>query len=200
VWKIGRRGLERYWRTYKEMDINALKALTAGRCPSQNPVEWQCFMEFVSAYFENRGIECPVVVELGIWHGKQRRFYEEFLGAKYIGIDITAEKGVPEIMGDTHDPKTFERLKDLLGGKSINLLFIDAGHTYQDVKRDYEIYAPLTKNIIAIHDIMLHREEVRLFWNEIDFPQEYVVESILAPVKFHPEKLLVGIGLIIKEW
>jgi len=182
------------------VNIQKFKTMIRDNRPSQNPLEWQLFLEFVKAYFNNRGIERPIVVELGIWHGVQKQYYEEFLNAEYIGIDFVRKRCVPDILGDTHDEKTVQKLKDRLKGRPINLLFIDAGHTYQDVKRDYNIYAPLTKNIVALHDIILEREEVRFFWDEINPNQEYITQTFIAPPKFHPsENVFIGIGLIIKE-
>ena len=57
----------------------------------QDPYEWKNFLGFCSYYFGSRGISRPLVVEIGIWNGLQRRFYEQLLGAEYIGID----NGVP---------------------------------------------------------------------------------------------------------
>jgi len=148
-------------------------------------------------------------VELGTWFNRQKAFYEKLLGAKHIGIDDHKDealpkgiksKALPDILGNTHDEKTAQELKHRLKGNPINLLFIDAGHKYEDVKRDYEIYSPLTKNIIALHDIFLERQTVKLFWDEICRNKDYLTMTILAPAKFHTERLFVGIGLIIKEW
>lgn len=188
------------------MDIKLFKSLPR---PSQNIVEWQMFLELVDSYFKRKGIYVPTVVELGTWFNRQKVFYEKLLGAEHIGIDDHKDKALPEgvkkkampdILGNTHDEKTVRELKRRLKGGPINLLFIDAGHKYEDVKRDYETYAPMTKNIIALHDIFLERQTVRLFWDEICRNKDYLTMTILAPAKFHNEKLFVGIGLVIKEW
>ena len=49
--------------------------------------------------------------------------------------------------------KVLSTLKDA-GRKEIDFLFIDAGHSYEAVKEDYEIYSPLVRDygIIAFHD------------------------------------------------
>lgn len=164
----------------------------------QQPQEWQLFFEFIEAYFKNRKIERPIIVELGTAGNDQKKFYEKLLGARHIGINISDGKIKPDILGDTHNEKTLMILESMLDGKSINLLFIDAGHDYNDVKRDYEIYSPLTKNIIAFHDIMLQREEVRLFWKEIqETEQKYPKVAIHRWSNRH--KLIMGIGMILKE-
>lgn len=182
------------------MDIKLFRKLAEDGRPSQNIIEWQIFLEWIDAYFKNRKIYEPIIIELGIWFNQQKRYYKQLLDAEHIGIDNDREKVIPDILGNTHDERTVQKLKTKLNGRPINLLFIDAGHAYQDVKRDYEIYGPLTKNIIAVHDVMLERENVRLFWNEISYQQEFITETIYAPAKYHNEKISVGIGLIIKEW
>ena len=75
------------------------------------------------------------------------------------------------IRADSHDPKTFETVKEILGDRKVDFLFIDGDHTYEGVKRDFEMYSPLVREggIIAFHDIVPHPPqtgyEVSRFWN-----------------------------------
>ena len=140
-------------------------------------------------------IERPIVVELGSALNRQQPFYEQLLGARHISIDI---RGEPDIRSNTHSVLTQERLKEMLGDKPIDLLFIDASHDYVDVKRDYEIYEPLTKYIVALHDIFLKREEVRLFWDELTRKEKRHLKLTFNCWN-SGQKLDMGIGLIIKE-
>jgi cephalosporin hydroxylase len=77
------------------------------------------------------------------------------------------------IQDDSHDMKTRARLEEVLGGREIDFLMIDGDHTYEGVRQDFEMYAPLVGDgsPIAFHDILPHPEdslcEVDLFWNEI---------------------------------
>jgi len=77
---------------------------------------------------------------------------------------------------DSHNVKTLELVKTALDGK-LDFLFIDGDHTYEGVKRDFNMYSPLVKEggIIAFHDIVPGPPEnvggVPLFWKEIK--QEY---------------------------
>lgn len=66
--------------------------------------------------------------------------------------------------------------KELLlktNGERLDFLMIDGDHTYEGVKKDFALYAPLVRSggIIALHDILHHpgRPEVQVdrFWNEI---------------------------------
>ena len=118
----------------------------------QREEEWRQFLETVESYFENRGIAHPVVVEIGTAQGKQKRFYQELMGAEHIGID---NAWTADIMADSHDSQTTRELKRWLSHRPIDLLFIDGGHAYNSAECDYRFYAPLTKHLIALHDIFL---------------------------------------------
>ena len=140
---------------------------------SQDLYEWRTFLEFCESYLKEHKIKNPIVVEIGVWRGGQKRFYEELLAAKHIGID-SARKSNPDIHGDSHDPKTVEILRAKLEGRAIDILFIDASHWYKCVKKDFEIYSPLCSGIIAFHDINYGRygkqranREVWKFWDEL---------------------------------
>ncbi len=86
---------------------------------------------------------------------------------------------------DSHHPSTLKQVKNHLKNEEIDLLFIDGDHSYEGVKKDFEIYSPLVKNngIIAFHDIVVHDQsencEVNKFWNEIKEQFEYkeIVEN-----------------------
>lgn len=135
-----------------------------GSNPSQRSHEWLMFLEICETYLKKHGIENPIVVELGTYKNRQKKFYEQLLGAEHIGIDISDERNLPDILGDTHDSKIMEALKEKLKGRPINILFIDAGHLYEDVKRDFEDYSPLCDGIIAFHDIDSYRYRKRKNW------------------------------------
>ncbi|MEM0233191.1 MAG: class I SAM-dependent methyltransferase [Candidatus Nezhaarchaeales archaeon] len=84
------------------------------------------------------------------------------------------------IRADPHDPKTLEIVKKILGNSKLDFLFIDGDHTYEGVKRDFEMYSLLVRKggIIAFHDIVEHPPEtgceVSRFWNEIKYSYSYI--------------------------
>jgi len=77
------------------------------------------------------------------------------------------------ILADSHLASTYERLSETLAGAGIDLLMIDADHTYDGVRRDFELYSPLlaANGLVAFHDILPHRNdrrcEVDRFWREV---------------------------------
>ncbi len=187
------------------MELSRLEALPL---PWQNKREWFAYMEFMEAYFYNRGIDHPLVVEIGVAGGESRAFYEGLLGAEYIGMDISNKKCEPDILGDCRDPLVRAVLERQLAGRKIDLLFIDGNHVYQFVKRDYEMYAPLVREgggIIAFHDIMLEHEAgapaVQAFWAEL-ITHHRKAYSYVTFYDLRGDSLRdpqMGIGLLIKK-
>ncbi len=99
---------------------------------------------------------------------------------------------------NSHKQETLELLKNIIKNKQIDFLFIDADHTYEGVKRDYELYSPLVRKggIIGFHDIVRKsKEEVgwegtHRFWDEVKLGKNYkeIIEN--------PNQACMGIGVI----
>jgi len=193
------------------MNISLFHELMKAR-PSQHSPEFSLYLEICEMYLKRMKIERPLVVELGIYNNAQKKFYEQLLNCTHIGVDISNKRSEPDILGGTHDPKTLEKLKELLDGRDIDILFIDADHHYEAVKKDYEIFAPLCTGIVALHDIELKCESpkdsrtVWRFWDEIKHMgkhsinghEKYLIVS-LHQKRFQKWNRNVGIGMIIKR-
>jgi hypothetical protein len=86
---------------------------------------------------------------------------------------------------DSHAEQTLEEVKEILKNRPLDFLFIDGDHTYEGVKRDFELYSPLvsTSGVVAFHDIAVHPENlgclVNVFWDEIKtrYPHKEFIED-----------------------
>lgn len=77
------------------------------------------------------------------------------------------------IREDSHAASTFEKVRQRLADRRLDLLFIDGDHCYEGVKNDFEMYSPLVAKggTIAFHDIVDGAEAsvggVPKFWREL---------------------------------
>lgn len=74
---------------------------------------------------------------------------------------------------NSHSPATLVDLKKVLAGAEIDLLMIDGDHTYEGVKQDYLMYAPLVREggLVVFHDVLPHPGypscQVDRLWDQI---------------------------------
>ena len=163
--------------------------------PGQGKLEYYLFLSFAKDYLAWRGVVNPVVVEIGVRKGYQRIFYKELLDADYIGIDINKVDGDDYILGDSNKVETVMTLGTRLKNRKIDLLFIDGNHTYEAVKRDWDLYSPLVSSIIAIHDILWEQFGVKKFWEEL-CKKKYQVIEFKCPQRENRNKD-DGLGVIL---
>jgi predicted O-methyltransferase YrrM len=111
---------------------------------------------------------------------------------------------VVSIRGNSQLPETRTRVEDLLHGEPLDVLFIDGDHSYEGVRRDFELYSPLVRSsgLIALHDInedfatrhgvqtLSVSGDVPRFWAELKQTQH--TEELIA----EPEQDGYGIGVI----
>ncbi|MFQ3577991.1 MAG: class I SAM-dependent methyltransferase, partial [Verrucomicrobiia bacterium] len=85
------------------------------------------------------------------------------------------------LRGPSAAPETLASVQKLLGGRTVDLLFIDGDHAYAGVKADFDAYWPLVTEggVVAFHDIVPDHKtrygqdtgnwagDVPRFWQEI---------------------------------
>jgi predicted O-methyltransferase YrrM len=147
-----------------------------------------------------------VIVEIGTACGGTLFLYSNIIKAKRIvSIDLPGGKfgggyaywrvplyksfagknTIQLLRGDSHSQETVSKLQEALKGDKIDFLFIDGDHTYEGVKRDFEIYSPLVKKggLVVFHDVAHHDPAsgcfVDQFWNEIKqkYPHKDIIEN-----------------------
>jgi cephalosporin hydroxylase len=79
---------------------------------------------------------------------------------------------------DSHSESTLRRVMALLGGRSVDFLFIDGDHSCDGVWQDFNMYSPLVApgGLIAFHDVSPNPAEwtkgVARFWREFTVEHE----------------------------
>jgi predicted O-methyltransferase YrrM len=95
----------------------------------------------------------------------------------------TGDQSVHLIRADSHSPTTLDEVRTILGGRKVDLLFIDADHSYAGVKGDYERYSPLVRpgGVICVHDVVPNPYndaiEVDRFWHEVSDASAIVIKD-----------------------
>jgi predicted O-methyltransferase YrrM len=86
------------------------------------------------------------------------------------------------IRADSHDPGTLDRVRRLLAGRPVDVLFIDGDHSYDGVRRDFDLYGRLVRpgGIVAFHDIVQGGEGVGVpqYWEELE--SRYETQRLLS--------------------
>jgi len=105
------------------------------------------------------------------------------------------------LRADSHSQETLGKIKNILDGRKVDFVFIDGDHTYEGVKRDFEMYSPLlsSSGLLAFHDIVVHPEEVGCevskFWGEVTASTKYKHTLIVND----PKQTSCGIGILTEE-
>ena len=100
------------------------------------------------------------------------------------------------LRANSHDVSSVEIVRRHLNQQPLDLAFIDGDHTYQGVKRDWELYSPLVRagGLIAFHDIVENPGwGVNRLWNEVKTSGVQYWEFVADP-----KQGWAGIGIVRK--
>lgn len=168
--------------------------------------------QYIDSVTQCISIDIPGRVFASGFYERRQQFFSEF----------SNEKEFSFVWQSSHLDETRRKLEHevLASSDDVDFLFIDGDHTYDGVKRDFEMYSDLVSDagIIAFHDIVPHPNEssviderrnvssaqdrhlrwtkahpdcqVNKFWNEIK--DDYRTTEIIS----HPEQTWGGIGVI----
>lgn len=122
-----------------------------------------------------------------------------------IKLRVLAREGLDLrlLNGSSRDPRTIAKVRHLLGGELLDLLFIDGDHTYEGARGDFLLYRHLVREggLIAFHDIQSDGSErgvvgeawsggVPTLWRELA-PLYRSWEFVASP-----DQLGYGIGVV----
>jgi len=134
----------------------------------------------------------------GMWGGGySRREARRFRGYAQPG------QALHTLRRNSQKPRTVRKLRSLLDGRGIDFLMIDGDHSYEGVKRDWELYEPLVSSggVIAFHDVIKHPPETMVevdrFWSELVDLQP--TDEFTDPGHDRGQGPWGGIGVVFKQ-
>jgi len=184
-----------------------LKALGKTSECTQRFYELACLCEQLSL------LKPETVLEIGIDHGGTLQVWSEFSAdnAMLIGVDNDPDvkdikyvdvenKNIVTIVGDSQRNETIELVKNKLGDRKVDFLFIDGDHRELAVRNDFINYSKLVRpgGIIAFHDINASKDfesycvGVKKVWEEIKENHPSAKEFVDKDSEIH-----YGIGMLV---
>jgi len=112
------------------------------------------------------------IISIDLPYGKFGGGYEDFKIPFFTNFARKNQR-IFLVRADSHSSSSLSTIKSILEGQKIDFLFIDGDHTYEGVKKDFQMYSSIVRKggLIAFHDICKGPPEeagaVNKFWNEI---------------------------------
>ena len=172
----------------------------------QSPWELTDFIFALKGYEASNKMKFRKFLEVGFSSGFNNSILNKFFKFEHIvGIDTFSAnmngsnllatlmwKNLTLIAGDS----TAKRTLDIAGKLgSYDLIFIDANHTYEYVKKDFENYIKLLNpgGVVALHDIDCPDfPEINKFWNELKSSGKYEMQEFIN----RGYEIQYGIGML----
>ena len=150
--------------------------------PMQRKVEFTDFIQFL----KTRKNSLRSIMEIGTGKGGTLFLFSQVAGVggtvlsldnytppkwkKSLFLMFSNSVRIKLVSGNSSESETVEAVNNAIKPEKLDLLFIDANHTYQGVKNDFDRFAPFVKDggIVAFHDIIPGPGNgVPLFYNEL---------------------------------
>ena len=172
----------------------------------QHSGEFEETNRVVEQLLSELGQPAQVFVELGVNWGTSLFVLARLVEAhaKIVGVDVGLFPGIDDVhlifdalRAEGYDATfiqktTQEAIADVAAFAPIDLLHIDADHSYEGAKHDWEHYEPMVRRngIILLHDIS-YMKGVRLYWDKIKGKLDRVYEIETGDR---------GMAIIVKTW
>ena len=143
------------------MEFAAKIARSAYGHATQDPEEFTALLRKVLA------LRPRVVLEIGVYYGGTLQAWAQVAApdALIIGVDLEPEKAHVQvgpgqtlvlIAGDTTAPETLAKVREALGGREVDFLFIDGCHEEAYCRSDVETFVPLVRGggLVGMHDVV----------------------------------------------
>jgi len=172
----------------------------------QNPWELSDFIFALKRHEEETGIKLKRFLEVGFSSGINNTILNKFFNFDHIvGVDLFSSnlsgsslvsnmlwKNLVLIVGDSTEKRTIDFVDNLA---PYDLIFIDANHTYEYVKKDFENYHGfLSKGgVLGFHDVKNPDwPGMNKFWNELKETGKYNTQEFIC----EGYRLQYGIGMV----
>lgn len=129
--------------------------------------------------FTRIAAEDAVIISIDLPGGDFGKGYPKWKIPLFKSFNFPKQK-IHLIRANSHDIETLNKIKGILNNNKLDFLFIDGDHSYEGVKKDFEMYSPLIEDngLISLHDIVAYPPEsnifVSKFWNEIKDKYSYI--------------------------
>lgn len=130
----------------------------------------QCFGPFFWLVSKVEQMSPHIIIEIGTGEGGTLRVWERIIDAGDLVISIDIRPDVDRLIqwnyknsdrqiilttGDSTDSNIVKLVEQTLAGRKADFLFIDGGHTYEIVSKDFRNYIPFVRigGLVGFHDL-----------------------------------------------